>query len=70
MSLEDYSLMREVIGAIRKGLPEADPATIMMSADLRAETKTPSPSCYRLRSRLTSSVEPKSHHVAYGFRRT
>ena len=24
MSLEDYSLMREVIGAIRKGLPEAD----------------------------------------------
>jgi hypothetical protein len=24
MSLEDYSLMREVIGAIRKGLPEGD----------------------------------------------
>jgi hypothetical protein len=24
MILEDYSLMREVIGAIRKGLPEAD----------------------------------------------
>ena len=24
MSLEDYSLMREVIAAIRKGLPEAD----------------------------------------------
>ena len=24
MSLEDYSLMREVIAAIREGLPEAD----------------------------------------------
>ena len=24
MSLEDYLLMREVIGAIREGLPEAD----------------------------------------------
>ena len=24
MSLEDYLLMREVIGAIRKGMPEAD----------------------------------------------
>jgi hypothetical protein len=29
MSLEDYSLMREVIAAIREGLPHADPFNLM-----------------------------------------